>query len=143
MRKMINKKGFSLVELMIVVVIMGILVAVAIPLYNAVTGNAEANTCGSNQRMVRGAFANWVIMDNENTAYKIFKDGKTSYNGKTDTDDTAVFTQDFLDRFDEGHFPICPTNGCYYTVTIVDSTTISVVCYNEDGSVNNTHESKE
>ncbi len=142
MRKMINKKGFSLVELMIVVVIMGILVAVAIPLYNAVTGNAEANTCGSNQRMVRGAFANWVIMDNENTAYKIFKDGKISYNSKTDTD-TEVFTQDFLDRFDEGHFPVCPANGCYYTVTIVDSTTILVTCYNEDGSVNTTHENKE
>ncbi|MBR5321451.1 MAG: prepilin-type N-terminal cleavage/methylation domain-containing protein, partial [Clostridia bacterium] len=31
MRKMLNKKGFSLVELMIVVVIMGILIAVAIP----------------------------------------------------------------------------------------------------------------
>ena len=142
MRKLLNKKGFSLVELMIVVVIMGILVAVAIPLYNAVTGNAEANTCGSNQRMVRGAFATWVIMDSENTAYKIFKDGKTSYNGKTDVD-TDVFTQDFMDRFDEGHFPTCPTNGCYYAVTIVDATTISVVCYNEDGSVNNTHENKE
>ena len=38
MRKMLkNKKGFTLVELMIVVVIMAILVAVAIPIYNAVT----------------------------------------------------------------------------------------------------------
>lgn len=136
-----NKKGFSLVELMIVVVIMGILIAVAIPLYNAVTGNAEANTCGSNQRLIRGSFANWVIMDNNNTAYKVFLDGKTSFNGKTDTD-TDVFTQNFLERFDDGHFPACPGNGCYYVVTIVDATTLSVVCYNEDGSVNNTHENK-
>ena len=72
----------------------------------------------------------------------LVKDGKTSYNSKTDTD-TEVFTQDFLDRFDEGHFPVCPTNGCYYTVTIVDSTAILVTCYNEDGSVNTTHENKE
>lgn len=36
-----NKKGFTLVELMIVVVIMGILVAVAVPVYGAVTTNAE------------------------------------------------------------------------------------------------------
>ncbi|MBR5191401.1 MAG: prepilin-type N-terminal cleavage/methylation domain-containing protein, partial [Clostridia bacterium] len=76
MRKLINKKGFSLVELMIVVVIMGILIAVAIPLYNAVTGNAEAKTCGSNQRMIRGTFANWVIMNNnENNSTTLFQDG--------------------------------------------------------------------
>mgnify|MGYP003466964728 CR=1 FL=1 len=68
MRKLINKKGFSLVELMIVVVIMGILIAVAIPLYNAVTENAEKKTCGANQRMIRGSFANWFVMDNDNTA---------------------------------------------------------------------------
>ncbi|MCH5189576.1 MAG: prepilin-type N-terminal cleavage/methylation domain-containing protein, partial [Oscillospiraceae bacterium] len=40
-----NKKGFSLVELMIVVVIMGILIAVAIPLYGAITKNANNKTC--------------------------------------------------------------------------------------------------
>ena len=48
MRKMLNKKGFSLVELMIVVVIMGILIAVAIPLYNNITKNAKDKTCASN-----------------------------------------------------------------------------------------------
>ena len=39
-----TKKGFSLVELMIVVVIMAILVAVAVPIFNSVTGNARAKT---------------------------------------------------------------------------------------------------
>lgn len=48
MRKMLNKKGFSLVELMIVVVIMGILIAVAIPLYGNITKNAKNKTCASN-----------------------------------------------------------------------------------------------
>ena len=45
-----TKKGFSLVELMIVVVIMAILVAVAVPIYNAVSANARAKTCIDNQR---------------------------------------------------------------------------------------------
>ena len=36
-----SKKGFSLVELMIVVVIMAILVAVAVPIFSAVTRNAR------------------------------------------------------------------------------------------------------
>ena len=40
-----SKKGFTLVELMIVVVIMAILVAVAVPIYSAVTANARKKTC--------------------------------------------------------------------------------------------------
>ncbi len=49
-----NKKGFTLVELMIVVVIMAILVAVAVPIFNAVTRNAKEKTCGSNARILSG-----------------------------------------------------------------------------------------
>ena len=57
MRRSLNKKGFSLVELMIVVVIMGILIAVAIPLYGAITENAEKKSCKSNQALIREMFA--------------------------------------------------------------------------------------
>lgn len=53
MRKLMSKKGFTLVELMIVIVIMGILVAVAIPVYGAVTKNAEAKTCKSNMSNIK------------------------------------------------------------------------------------------
>lgn len=142
MRKMMNKKGFSLVELMIVVVIMGILVAVAIPLYGAITENAEANTCGSNQRMIRGSFANWVVMEDGNTAQKLFVNSRTDFDGSVDTD-TEVFAGEFLERFDDGKLPICPSTGCYYTVGIIDSTTILVECHHADGTVNTKHENKE
>ena len=81
MRKGLNKKGFSLVELMIVVVIMGILIAVAIPLYGAITDSAEAKSCGSNQRIIRAAFANWVLMDDKlNTADTLFLTSAKSFN---------------------------------------------------------------
>lgn len=142
MKKLMNKKGFSLVELMIVVVIMGILVAVAIPLYGAITDNAEANTCGANQRMIRGSFANWVIMENTNTADKVFKAGFTEFNGKTNTPE-EVFIPEFIERFDGNKFPECPGVGCYYTVEKIDATTILVQCHHEDGSLNTKHESKE
>lgn len=53
-----TKKGFSLVELMIVVVIMAILVAVAVPIYNSVTSSAREKTCVDNQRLILGAVDN-------------------------------------------------------------------------------------
>ena len=57
-----SKKGFSLVELMIVVVIMAILVAVAVPIFNSVTGNAREKTCIDNQRQIVGNIGNIIMM---------------------------------------------------------------------------------
>ena len=59
-RFMKTKKGFSLVELMIVVVIMAILVAVAVPVYNAVSEGFRAKTCISNQRQIYGSVNNYL-----------------------------------------------------------------------------------
>ena len=58
-----SKKGFTLVELMIVVVIMAILVAVAVPIYSAVTKNARKKTCIANQREIQSQFGNAAMTD--------------------------------------------------------------------------------
>lgn len=50
-----NEKGFTLVELMVVVVIIGILVAIAIPVFSAVTGNANRKAVEANLRTIDGA----------------------------------------------------------------------------------------
>ena len=60
MRKIMNKKGFSLMELMIVVVIMGILIAVAIPLYGSIVTNSKNSTCESNLDTIRSAAVAYV-----------------------------------------------------------------------------------
>lgn len=53
--KMQNQKGFTLVELMVVVVILGILVAIAVPVYNSVTEKADKSAVKANLRTIDGA----------------------------------------------------------------------------------------
>ena len=55
--KLVNrkKKGFTLVELMVVVVIIGVLVAIAIPLFNAVQARAVRGAIEANLRTIDGA----------------------------------------------------------------------------------------
>ena len=87
-----TKKGFSLVELMIVVVIMAILVAVAVPIFNSVTGSSRAKTCIDNQRSIISTLNNALLSKtviaagktgaNEMTFYVVNLE-KTSGNTKT------------------------------------------------------------
>jgi prepilin-type N-terminal cleavage/methylation domain-containing protein len=47
-----RQKGFTLIELMIVILIIAILVAIAVPVYLAATNSAKRRTCQSNQRTI-------------------------------------------------------------------------------------------
>jgi len=50
-----SKKGFTLIELMIVILIIAILVAIAVPVYLAATNSAKKRTCQSNLRTIDSA----------------------------------------------------------------------------------------
>ena len=52
---------------MVVVVIIGILVAIAVPVYNKVSENAEKNSCFANQRTIEGALESYRAGENTST----------------------------------------------------------------------------
>lgn len=124
MRKLMSKKGFTLVELMIVIVIMGILVAVAIPVYGAVTKNAEKKTCISNMRDMKSTASTWQMQGNDGDQFTIAS--------------SSVITAEptYTAMFEGGKLPACPAEGTY-AVTITNNNpgyTVEVTC-DVDGHV--------
>ena len=117
-----SKKGFTLVELMIVVVIMAILVAVAVPIYSAVTENSRKKTCLANQREIVSIITNAQMSDlvkgiEDGDTYRIATNddatnGTWSKTNGSGTDYSAILTSLYSLQ------PYCPEKGSYIDVTI-------------------------
>jgi len=56
-----RKSGFTLVEIMIVVAIIGLLAAIAIPNFVKAREKAQVNTCIANLKQIDGAKESWAL----------------------------------------------------------------------------------
>lgn len=73
-----GRKGFTLVEIMIVVAIIGLLAAIAIPNFIKARDTARRNACIANLREVKSAISMWALEENKTGSSAVVKSGIVS-----------------------------------------------------------------
>lgn len=89
LKKFTNKKGFTLMEMLIVVAIIAILIAIAIPAFNSSLNKAKAGVDLAN---IRSGYANaqvLAITEGVATTYYLNKDGSVEKTAATNAYQTA------------------------------------------------------
>jgi type II secretion system protein G len=103
-KKMLRKKGFTLVEIMIVVAIIGLLAAIAIPNFMGARTSARTQACIANLKQIQGAIQIYAL------------DNNLSDTATAPTAAALAATGGYLKKE-----PICPSGTTSYATTTVSA----------------------
>ena len=105
--------GFTLIEIMIVVAIIGILAAITIPALKNSLDTAQRRACALNRKNIDGAKVLWAA-DNKKPA------------DATPSDDDLFGKRKYID-----HKPDCPASGNYALNSVEEKCTCSLTKHEE------------
>jgi prepilin-type N-terminal cleavage/methylation domain-containing protein len=108
--------GFTLVEIMIVVAIIGLLAAIAIPNFVKARQTSQANACINNLRVIDGAKQQWALEKGQQSTASPTSDVLVPYLGRSGS-----------------VMPTCPIGASTY---VINAVSVAPTCPNYD---TNTH----
>lgn len=103
-------RAFTLVEVMITILIIGVLVAIAVPNFMSARARSQQKTCIANLHSIEGAKEQWAMEKKK---------------GSTDTPATTDLVGTTTDGYIKS-YPTCPTGGTYSPQNMITRPTCSI-----------------